>query len=186
MQDFYIFIVALLGAIYYCIIEYYPIIIVILVLLKIGFYIKNRKERLRFYVTLDDSNAIVPKISTVGSVGYDLFSTENVTILSYNRCLVSTGVKMRIPRGYYGRIAPRSSLAINHSIDVGGGVIDPDYRGEVKVILVNNSDEHYDVKIGDKIAQLILEKVLVTEVHVVQELDNTIRGSGGFGSTGKK
>lgn len=81
-------------------------------------------------------------------------------------------------------IAPRSGLAWKHSIDVGAGVIDADYRGPVGVILFNHSDVDFEVKIGDRIAQLIIEKIIVPDVEEVDDLDSTVRGSGGFGSTG--
>ena len=92
---------------------------------------------------------------------------------------------MAIPEGNYGRIAPRSGLAAKHSIDVGAGVIDSDYRGEVKVLLFNLSDTDFEVKPGDRIAQLIIEKYTMTEIQEVEgKLDDTVRGEGGFGSTG--
>lgn len=83
-----------------------------------------------------------------------------------------------------GRIAPRSGLAAKHSIDTGAGVIDADYRGPVKVILFNFSDKDFEVKTGDRIAQLILERIYNPEVVVVEKLQESVRGSGGFGSTG--
>lgn len=145
---------------------------------------RRYKKRFRLLVQGCHPYAKSPTLATSGSVGYDLFSTEDVDILPYSRRLVDTGLMMAIPYGYYGRIAPRSSLAITYSIDIGAGVIDPDYRGEIKVLMINNSNQKYMVKKGDKIAQLILEKVLITEVKVVRQLNTTIRGSGGFGSTG--
>jgi dUTP pyrophosphatase len=98
--------------------------------------------------------------------------------------MVSTGIAIGIPNGTYGRVAPRSGLAAKHGIDVGAGVIDPDYTGEVKVILFNNSDNDFEIKKGDRIAQLILEKVLTPEIKELGELAKTLRGEGGFGSTG--
>lgn len=83
-----------------------------------------------------------------------------------------------------GRVAPRSGLAVKHSIHTGAGVIDADYRGEVKVILFNLGDSDFEIKEGDRIAQLILERIYTPEVKVVAVLDATVRGAGGFGSTG--
>ena len=91
---------------------------------------------------------------------------------------------MACPEGTYGRVAPRSGLALKHSIDVGAGVIDADYRGEVGVILFNFGTKDFEIKEGDRIAQLVLEKIELSEVLEVQELDETVRGEGGFGSTG--
>ena len=83
-----------------------------------------------------------------------------------------------------GRIAPRSGLAVKHSIDTGAGVIDSDYRGEVKVLLFNHSEVDFEVKEGDRIAQLVVERIYTPKVVVVDELEESIRGKGGFGSTG--
>jgi dUTP pyrophosphatase len=83
-----------------------------------------------------------------------------------------------------GRVAPRSGLAAKHSIDTGAGVIDADYRGEVKVILFNFSEVDFAIKIGDRIAQLIIERIYTPDVAVVEKLDESVRGAGGFGSTG--
>jgi dUTP pyrophosphatase len=91
---------------------------------------------------------------------------------------------MIIPHGHYGRVAPRSGLAWKKSIDVGAGVIDEDYRGNVGVILFNFGDEDFVIKQGDRVAQLILEKISTPEVEEVDELPETSRGDGGFGSTG--
>ena len=94
---------------------------------------------------------------------------------------------MAIPIGNYGRIAPRSGLAAKNSIDVGAGVIDSDYRGEVKVLLFNLGDVDFAIKPKDRIAQLIIEKYTITELEKLedhQELSSTVRGEGGFGSTG--
>lgn len=97
---------------------------------------------------------------------------------------MSTGLAFAIPVGNYGRIAPRSGLAAKHSIDVGAGVIDADYRGEVRVLLFNHSDIDFAINEGDRIAQMIIEKYTLTDLVEVQELDDTVRGAGGFGSTG--
>lgn len=132
-----------------------------------------------------DPEALLPVRQTSGSVGYDLHSTENNMIEPFSRKLISTGLRVNIPRGMYGRIAPRSSLAWKHSVDVGAGVIDNDYRGEVKVLLINTGKNPYEVKKGDRIAQLIFENCSTPKLEVVseEELDITDRGTGGFGST---
>lgn len=131
-----------------------------------------------------DADAKIPSRATEGSAGYDISSAEDVTIAAKSRAGVSTGISIRVPKNTYGRIAPRSGLAVKHGIDVLAGVVDFDYTGEVKVILYNTSDEDYFVKKGDRIAQLILERMETPEVEVVLELSETSR-TGGFGSTGK-
>lgn len=100
--------------------------------------------------------------------------------------MVGTGLKMAIPTGYYGRVAPRSGLAVKNFIDVGAGVIDEDYRGELKVLLFNFGDQEFTVNKGDRIAQMVLEKYSQARLVTVAEgeLDSTERGVGGFGSTG--
>ena len=99
--------------------------------------------------------------------------------------LVSTGLAFAIPTGNYGRIAPRSGLAVKNSINVGAGVIDSDYRGEVRVLLFNHGDVDFVISEGDRIAQLIIEKYTPTELVEVETLGETQRGEGGFGSTGQ-
>ncbi|XP_028111382.1 uncharacterized protein LOC114309774 [Camellia sinensis] len=104
-------------------------------------------------------HATRPIRATDGAVGYDLTSIAMYVIPAYGRTLISTGLAMEIPCGMYGRIAPRSGLALLHGIDVGAGVIDPDYRGEIKVLLFNHNQEEFEVRAGDRIAQIIFEKV---------------------------
>jgi dUTP pyrophosphatase len=91
---------------------------------------------------------------------------------------------MVLPNGVYGRVAPRSGLAVKHGIQVGAGVVDPDYTGEVKVVLFNHGDKDFEVKKGDRVAQLILERCETPEVEEVGTVEDTERGAGGFGSTG--
>jgi len=135
-------------------------------------------------VKLLTENARVPAIQSKGAAGYDIYSDQKLLLFPSERKLVSTGISLNIPNSYYGRIAPRSSLAVK-GIDVGAGVVDSDYRGEVKVLLINNSKDMFEIKHGDRIAQLILEKIAHCEIQVVDNLDETERGEGGFGSTGK-
>jgi dUTP pyrophosphatase len=90
-----------------------------------------------------------------------------------------------VPQGTYGRIAPRSGLTVKYGLCVGGGVLDEDYSGEVKVVLFNHGPTDFDIRTGDRIAQLILEKIEIPEVTLVNELEQSDRGSGGFGSTGR-
>nr|AAW51453.1 deoxyuridine triphosphatase [Paramecium bursaria Chlorella virus SH6A] len=128
--------------------------------------------------------ATTPMRGSEGAAGYDISSVEDVVIPAMGRVAVSTGLSIRVPDGTYGRIAPRSGLAYKYGIDVLAGVIDSDYRGELKAILYNSGERDYIIKTGDRIAQLILEKIETPDVAVVIELEDTIRGGGGFGSTG--
>lgn len=132
-----------------------------------------------------NKNAHIPVRATAGSVGYDLRACEDVAIPAQHRRIVKTGLSIAVPDGYYGRVAPRSGLSVKYEIDVGAGVIDRDYRGEIGVVLINNGVEKFQVHSGDKIAQLIIEACITPEIILVDKLDETSRGSGGFGSTGK-
>jgi dUTP pyrophosphatase len=133
-----------------------------------------------------NGHAFLPRRASDGAAGYDLFSSENVQVPPRGRRLVSTGISIKIPPGLYGRIAPRSGIAVKNGIDVGAGVVDMDYRGEVKVLLFNMSDEAFEVCIGERIAQLILERHETPAIVEVSELSGgkTERGENGFGSTG--
>ncbi|XP_010263699.1 PREDICTED: deoxyuridine 5'-triphosphate nucleotidohydrolase-like [Nelumbo nucifera] len=128
--------------------------------------------------------AILPTRASPLSAGYDLSSAAETKVPARGKALVPTDLSIGIPDGTYARIAPRSGLAWKHSIDVGAGVIDADYRGPVGVVLFNHSDADFEVKPGDRIAQLIIEKIMTPDVLEVEDLDSTQRGSGGFGSTG--
>ena len=132
------------------------------------------------------ANAFLPTKGSEQAAGYDLYSIEEKVIPAGGKELVGTGISMAIPIGNYGRVAPRSGLAVKNFIDVGAGVIDADYRGEVKVLLFNFAPTEFKVNVGDRIAQLIIEKYTKTEVEEVVDLDQTERGEGGFGSTGVK
>ena len=129
------------------------------------------------------TDAIMPTRGDDGAAGYDLFSYEDITIPKWSRSLVKTGVHMEIPPGYYGRIASRSSMGIRCQ-DIGAGVIDSSYRGEIKVLIINSSNDDYKIEKGNKIAQIIFEAFHVFELERVANLKETERGSKGFGSTG--
>ncbi|KAL8554960.1 hypothetical protein ACS0TY_002953 [Phlomoides rotata] len=128
--------------------------------------------------------AILPSRASPLSAGYDLSSAVETKVPARGKALVPTDLSIAVPEGTYARIAPRSGLALKQSIDVGAGVVDADYRGPVGVILFNHSDVDFEVKHGDRIAQLIIQKIVTPEVTEVDDLDTTVRGSGGFGSTG--
>jgi len=129
-----------------------------------------------------------PSRGSADAVGYDLRADlghgGRYVVPVEQRRTIPTGLAMAIPKGYYGRVAPRSGLAHKHGIVVLGGVIDPDYRGEINVMLLNTGGDPFYIEHGDRIAQIILERVITPEITLVEELDETERGEGRFGSTG--
>ena len=114
-----------------------------------------------------------PTKGSIDSTGYDLYSAEETEVLPWKRKVVGTQIAIKVPKGTYGRITPRSGLAAKHGIDIGVGVIDTDYRGEVKILLINHSNVKFDIKRGDRITQLVLEKISLAELNEVSELDET-------------
>lgn len=129
-------------------------------------------------------DAIIPTRTSPGSVGYDLYSMEEIVLPPLERAFISTGVCASLPHGVYGRIAPRSGLTLKHGIQTGAGIIDPDFTGELKVILFNHGSEPFVIKKGNRIAQMILERCETPIIEEVDELVETQRGSRGFGSSG--
>ncbi|KIW41091.1 deoxyuridine 5'-triphosphate nucleotidohydrolase [Exophiala oligosperma] len=130
------------------------------------------------------ADATTPTRGSSFAAGYDLYAAKPITIPSRGKALVSTDLSIATPEGTYGRIAPRSGLAAKNFIDTGAGVIDADYRGEVKVLLFNHSEVDFEVKKGDRVAQLVLERIYTPEIVEVENLEESVRGAGGFGSTG--
>jgi dUTP pyrophosphatase len=128
----------------------------------------------------------LPAYATDGAAGMDVVAAEDVTLAQGARHAVSTGLAMAIPHGYEIQVRPRSGLALKHGISVPNspGTIDSDYRGELKVILINLGDAPFEVRRGDRIAQLVLAPVVQAAWLEVEHLDETARGAGGFGSTG--
>ncbi|KAI1461911.1 dUTP pyrophosphatase [Annulohypoxylon moriforme] len=129
-------------------------------------------------------NAKLPTRGSAFSAGYDLYAAQPTSIPARGKALVETDISIAVPANTYGRIAPRSGLAAKHFIDTGAGVIDADYRGPVKVLLFNHSDADFAIAEGDRVAQLVVERIYTPEVVEVQELEESVRGAGGFGSTG--
>ena len=131
----------------------------------------------------------VPSYATPGSAGMDLraFIPHEITLRSLERALIPTGIKIALPVGYEAQIRPRSGLALKHGITCLNtpGTIDSDYRGDVGVILVNLSNEPYSITPGERIAQMVINKAEQIEWDQVEVLDETERGEGGFGHTGK-
>jgi|TARA_R110001592_G_scaffold329372_1_gene611135 dUTP pyrophosphatase len=138
----------------------------------------------KLYIKYNNKYAQMPYRATKESAGLDLFSCDDGIIEAHSKKMIDIGISIKIPIGYYGRIAPRSGLTIKNSIDVGAGVIDSDYRGNVSVILFNHGDEKFIFKKCDKLAQLIIEKIALVNVVTLTSLDYTERGVRGFGSTG--
>ena len=148
-------------------------------------------------------NAITPTRGSAGAAGYDLYSTEDYILKPGERKLFKTNISIKIPDGYYGRIAPRSGLAFKNGIDVLAGVIDEDYLGDIGVILLNTTDKELlivnseefnflrcdgkslEIKKGDRIAQIIFEAYYSFEFEEVEKLEETARAESGWGSTGK-
>ncbi|GAA6792514.1 dUTP diphosphatase [Helicobacter pylori] len=131
-------------------------------------------------------NAIIPKYQTEGSSGFDLHAVEEVVIKPHSVGLVKIGICLSLEVGYELQVRTRSGLALNHQVMVlnSPGTVDNDYRGEIKVILANLSDKYFKVQVGDRIAQGVVQKTYKAEFVECEQLDETSRGSGGFGSTG--
>jgi dUTP diphosphatase len=130
-----------------------------------------------------DGTGALPEYSTEGAAGADLRAAEAITLPPGQRAAVPTGISVEIPPGHVGLVWPRSGLAVRHGIDTLAGVIDSDYRGEVKVVLVNHGQEPLAIAAGDRIAQLLVQPV--ARVRFTRAaLAPTVRGPGGFGSTG--
>jgi len=128
--------------------------------------------------------ARLPSRGSAGAAGLDLCAVERVTIGPGGRASVRTGLAVAIPAGFYGRVAPRSGLAVRHGIDVLAGVIDSDYRGEILCALVNPGREPFEIEPGARIAQLVVEAIATPDPAWAEDLEETDRGAGGFGSTG--
>ncbi|XP_068588363.1 deoxyuridine 5'-triphosphate nucleotidohydrolase, mitochondrial isoform X2 [Cebidichthys violaceus] len=130
-------------------------------------------------------HATTPTRGSTKAAGYDLYSAYDYTVAAMDKAIVKTDIQIAVPHGCYGRVAPRSGLAAKHFIDVGAGVVDEDYRGNVGVVLFNFSKDSFDVKKGDRVAQLVCERICYPDLVEQKTLDETERGAGGFGSTGR-
>ncbi len=134
------------------------------------------------------SDAITPKYAHQGDAGMDVYSVEDLILKSKERKLVKTGLSFELPEGYEIQVRPKSGLALNHGLTILNtpGTLDSGYRGELCIILFNSSDKDYNIKKGEKIAQIVLKKFEFMEFEEVKELSDSARGQGGFGSTGLK
>jgi dUTP pyrophosphatase len=133
-----------------------------------------------------DEKAIAPKYAHTGDAGMDIFSNEDCVLKSGERRIVKTGIASSFPEGYVVLVWDRSGNAAKKGIKTMAGVIDSGYRGEWGVVLLNTSNEDFEIKHGDRIAQGLLQPVISAEIKEVENLDDTARGSGAFGSTGKR
>jgi deoxyuridine 5'-triphosphate nucleotidohydrolase len=131
-----------------------------------------------------DPRAVLPRRGSSLSAGLDIYAIDDLSIGPRERVLARTGLAVAIPEGHYGRIAPRSGLATKKGLDTLAGVIDSDYRGEILCLLYNAGEESIQLPAQSKICQLIIEKILTPAAVWADEISDTDRGSGGFGSTG--
>lgn len=140
---------------------------------------------MRISITAESADC-VPEYASEAAAGMDLKANEALELAPMERRAVATGIRIAIPEGYEGQVRPRSGLALKHGISVPNapGTIDADYRGEVKVILVNLGKEPFSIRKGDRIAQLVICPVQQVSLEVVESLPETVRGEAGFGSTG--
>lgn len=130
--------------------------------------------------------ATIPKYIHPNDAGMDLYSCETIIVQPGERKLIPTGIAMAIPIGYVGLIWDKSGIAANHGLKTMAGVIDSGYRGEIKILIHNLSNQPYTVQAGTKVAQMLIQPVVQDEIVEVAELGDTSRGEGGFGSTGMK
>lgn len=126
----------------------------------------------------------LPEYGSPGCAGADLRASEAVTLAPGARAAVPTALRLSIPAGHVGLVWPRSGLAVRHGIDTLAGVIDSDYRGELKVVLVNHGQQPVTIAAGERVAQLLLQRIERAAYRAAAALDGTTRGEGGFGSTG--
>ncbi len=136
-------------------------------------------------VRLDHQHARVPTRATEGSAGYDLYACEAGHLAPGAHGLIPIGVAVEIPFGWYGRIAPRSGLAVRYGINVHAGVVDSDYRAPLRVAAINHGDQLWEWRPGERVAQLVVERCYLGQIEVVGKLSETERGVGGFGSSGR-
>ncbi len=138
-------------------------------------------------ITKLTDNAAVPKNAYQGDAGYDLCATESYTLKPFERVLISTGLAVAIPSGFAGLVVPRSGLAIKQGLSIvnAPGLIDSNYRGELKVVAINlDPEQAITIEAGDRIAQLVIVQVGQVTFDLVDKLDDSKRGTGGFGSSG--
>lgn len=143
-------------------------------------------EKIKVKIVREANTIAIPEYATPGSAGVDLCSTMYCMIKPGEQALISTGIKIAIPEGYEAQIRPRSGLALDKKITIPNspGTIDSDYRGEIMVLLKNEGEDPFTLRFGDRIAQMVFMPVVQADFEEVKTLDETQRGTGGFGSTG--
>lgn len=130
------------------------------------------------------ADAVIPSYAHPGDAGMDVYSVEDYSLMPGERALIPTGLSIELPEGYVSLVWDKSGLAIKNGIKIMGGVIEYTYRGEYKVILLNTSKQVFEIKKGQKIAQVLIQPIITAEIEEVSDLSETLRGGGGFGSTG--
>lgn len=155
--------------------------------LQIYDLVNNPAKRVSIEIMKTHENAIIPKYANIGDAGMDIYAIEKMTIEPNTTVIIPTGLRMAIPIGYEIQIRPRSGMSSKTKIRIANsiGTIDSGYRGDIGIIFDNIGNTPYTINIGDRIAQMVLNEVPVAEFQLVEKLDNTSRGNGGFGSTGK-
>ena len=138
-------------------------------------------------VAKKSENATIPTRGSCDAAGWDLYASEPNIINPHGKAIITTDIIIEIPNGFYGRVAPRSGMSWKKHTDIGAGVIDADYRGTIGVVMFNHSDIEVNIEKGDRVAQLIIEKINMTPLEEVslETLNTTERGDGAYGSTGK-
>lgn len=136
-------------------------------------------------VVLIEGKGITPTRATLRAAGYDLYASEPEVVPPRGRQNIRTHISICEPPGHYGRILPRSGIALRNGIDVGAGVDDNDYTGEIGILLFNHTDTPFKVEIGDRVAQIVISPFAAPPIEICKSLPETTRGDKGFGSTGK-
>ena len=145
---------------------------------------RNGKKEGKAYYTTEDKNLLLTR-KNPDDAGLDIKAMYNALVPAHGDAIIQTGIRVQIPRGYVGIIKSRSGLSVKNKIEVGAGVIDSNYRGELMVHLYNFGDSPFVISKGDRIAQLITLPYYMPEYHIIDELDETKRGENGFGSSGR-
>ena len=142
------------------------------------------KEDMKLKIKKLHPDAKIPSYAHAGDAGMDLCSVEEKTLMPGDKTIVKTGIVIELPEDYFGNIRDRSGLAAKYGIHTLAGVVDCHYRGEIGVVMINLGKEEFKINVGDRIAQMLIQKVENPEIEEVSELSETKRGEGGFGSTG--
>lgn len=129
--------------------------------------------------------ATIPTRGSEVAAGWDLYASQQTVVPARGKAIIATDIAIAVPVGYYGRVAPRSGMAWKKHTDIGAGVIDADYRGPVGVVMFNHADEDLLIEVEDRVAQLVIEQISMAPLTEVESLDDTERGEGGYGSTGR-